>query len=428
MAGAALHPLARVLVPPAWIAIFALLALYGTTLTPPALSYFLLLAATGFLYCLVYCRAALVDLFRSHRLLLGSLVGLSIAIAVSESVARALGLPLLAPFPPAQIGLVLCAAPLAVFLADAARMRGLALLFLALCAWHFVALPVEGIWGAKLTWHAVSPALPRAAGPLNFQASGLALQAYLFAGLFAPMLYLATGPLFEHKLLPWPHWNTRAIAALSLAWLIPCASVQSRSLFVGALAASLFYLVASRGSGHARRWLVAAGLGGIALAAYWFLFNANKSGVGLRWAYLALYGREALQWPSIAFGHGFSLEPNPAMLVPGLTPITHSHNDVVQMLYTWGLPALLAYLVFWWGLLKLIYTGFVAHRKYWPVCALLVAVPSMVTDLGFALYEKAAFLVILAGMCMALAPAPRHDKRFMDAPGSKPGAGSSSPA
>jgi hypothetical protein len=402
---AVLHRFARAFVPPAWIAIFALLALHGTTLTPPPLLYFLLLAAAGFAYCLVDCPAALAGLFRRHRLLLGGLTALSLALAVSESVARARGMPLLVPFAPAQIGLALCAAPLAIFLADAARLRALALVFLAVCAWHFVAMPVEAVSGAKLTWHTMSQPLPRPAGPLNFQASGLALQAFLFVGLFAPMLYLAAGPLFEHKLLLRHQAGANAIAALSVAWLIPCISVQSRSLFAGALAASLFYLVASRGSGHARRWLVAAGLGGIALAAYGFLFSANKSGANLRWAYLELYAREALHWPWIAFGHGFSIEPDPAMLIPGLTAITHSHNDVVQMLYTWGLPALLAYIVFWCGLLKLIYSGFVARRKYWPVCALLVAVPSMITDLGFELYEKAAFLVILSGMCMALAPA-----------------------
>jgi hypothetical protein len=93
------------------------------------------------------------------------------------------------------------------------------------------------------------------------------------------------------------------------------------------------------------------------------------------------------------------------MLLPGLDPITHSHNDLVQMLYSWGSAALVAYIVFWCGLLSLVYSGFVARKEYWPVCALLVAVPGMVTDLGFEHYEKAAFLVILAAFCMALAPA-----------------------
>jgi hypothetical protein len=40
---------------------------------------------------------------------------------------------------------------------------------------------------------------------------------------------------------------------------------------------------------------------------------------------------------------------------------------------------------------------------------LLVAVPSMITDLGFEHYEKAAFLVILAAMCMAMAPRRVHE-------------------
>jgi hypothetical protein len=125
----------------------------GATLTPPPLWWLVCLAAAGFVYCLVFCPAALASLFRSHRLLLGGLAGLAIAIAISESVARARGLPLLPPFAPAQIGLALCAAPLAIFLADAARLRALALVFLAVCAWHFVAIPVEAVSGAKLTWH-----------------------------------------------------------------------------------------------------------------------------------------------------------------------------------------------------------------------------------------------------------------------------------
>ena len=85
-------------------------------------------------------------------------------------------------------------------------LLALALVFLAVCAWHFVAMPVEAVSGAKLTWHESSAAMPRSAGPLNFQASGLALQPYFFSGLFA-----------------------------------------------GALAASLFYFLAGRGTTPARR-------------------------------------------------------------------------------------------------------------------------------------------------------------------------------
>jgi hypothetical protein len=256
------------------------------------------------------------------------------------------------------------------------------------------------VWGAKVTWHTNSQTLPRSAGPLHFQASGLALQAYFFSGLFAPMLYLAAGPLFERELLG----RRRYFLPLSLAWVIACACVQSRSLFAGALAASLFYFLASRGSKRPRRWLFAAGLAILAAGAYWYLFSTNKSGLQLRLAYLELYAREALRWPWVAIGHGFTVEADPTMLLPGLAPITHSHNDLVQMLYSWGLAALVAYIAFWCGLLRLVYSGFVARKEYWPVCALLVAVPGMVTDLGFEHYEKAAFLVILAAFCMALAP------------------------
>jgi hypothetical protein len=404
-----IHRLARAVVPPAWIGVFAFLAMKGSSPIPTPLPWLLWLAAAGFLYCSIYCRTELSGLFSGHRLLMGGLLGLALAIAISETIARVIDVPLLPPFFPAQIGLVLCAAPLAVLLMEPRWMRALALVFLAVCGWHFVALPVEAVSGAKLTWHTVAPQIPRPAGPLKFQAAGLALQAYYFAGLFAPMLYLAAGPLFEHR--PWSGHEPRRrlIAALSLAWLIPCACVQSRSLFAGALAASLFYLVASRGGGHVRRWLLAAGLAAIALAGYWYLFSANKSGFNLRWLYLRLYWHKAWEWPWVVFGRGLSFEPNLAMLIPGVDPITHSHNDIVQMLYTWGIATLLCYAVFWVGLLKLIGRSFVGRKQYWPVCALLVAVPSMITDLGFEHYEKAAFLVILAAFCMALtrvAPTP----------------------
>lgn len=384
-----------------WIGVFALLAMKGATLAPPPLPWLLALAAVGLIYAALCCPGALERLWREHRLLLGGLLALAPAIALSETLARVATLPRLPAFLPAQIGLALCAAPLAVFLMEPRWMRALALVFLAVCAWHFVAMPVEAIWGAKLTWHESAVAVPRSAGPLNFQAAGLALQPYFFAGLFAPMLYLAAGPLFERELMA----SRRFFLPLSFAWVIPCACVQSRSLFAGALAAALFYFLANRGGARARRWLLAAGLALLAAGVYWYLFSTNKSGLNLRWAYLELYAREALRWPWIAVGHGFAIEPDPRMLIAGLEPITHSHNDLVQMLYTWGVAALVAYIVFWCGLLRLVYTGFIARREYWPVCALLIAVPGMITDLGFELYEKAVFLVIFAAFCIALAPA-----------------------
>lgn len=385
---------------------FTWLAMKGASLAPPPWWWLVLLAAVGFAWCLLYAPAALRQLLREHRLLLGGLLALALAIAASEALARAAKLPLLPPFVPAQIGLALCAAPLALFLSETRRLKALALVFLAVCAWHFIAMPIEAVWGAKLTWHPSSEALAREAGPLHFQASGLALQAYFFSGLFAPMLYLAAGPLFERELLG----HRRFFLPLSLAWIIPCACVQSRSLFAGALAAGLFYFLASRGSTRSRRWLLAAGVALLAAGAYWYLFGTNKSGVQLRLAYLELYAREALRWPGVAIGHGFTFAPDPRMLLPGLAPITHSHNDLVQMLYSWGLAALVAYIVFWCGLLRLVYTGFALRKEYWPVCALLVAVPGMVTDLGFEHYEKAAFLVILAAFCMALAPPSTRDE------------------
>jgi hypothetical protein len=411
-----LERLPRAIVPPLWLGVFVLLAVKGATLAPPPLSWLLALAVVGFIYAALCTPSALSRLLREHRLVLAALLALALTIAASETFARVTKLPLLPPFVPAQIGLALCAAPLALFLMQPRMVKALALVFLAICAWHFVAMPIEAVSGAKLTWHATSVAMPRATGPLNFQASGLALQTYFFAGLFAPILYLAAGPLFERELLG----SRRFFLPLSLAWVIPCACVQSRSLFAGALAASLVYFLASRDSPRALRWLLAGGLVFVAAGAYWYLFGTNKSGLHLRLAYLELYGREALRWPWLITGRGLSVAPDPAMLIAGLDPITHSHNDLVQMLYSWGLAALLAYIVFWCGLLRLIYSGFVARKEYWPVCALLVAVPGMITDLGFEHYEKAAFLVILAGFCMALAPTSERRVRAPQPPAATP--------
>ena len=55
-------------------------------------------------------------------------------------------------------------------------------------------------------------------------------------------------------------------------------------------------------------------------------------------------------------------------------------------------------------MLRLVYCGFVARKEYWPACALLVVAPGMITDLGFEHYEKAAFPLLIAAFCMALAP------------------------
>ncbi len=144
-----------------------------------------------------------------------------------------------------------------------------------------------------------------------------------------------------------------------------------------------------------------------AAAIYWQLFAENKSGADLRIAYFKLYVREALDWRWIATGRSYYLDPDLRMMVPGMQMLQHSHNDIAQIVFSWGLPGLLAYLAFWVALVRLVYTRFVAQGEYWPACALVALFPNMVTDLGFQHYEKAAFLVLLAAMCMACAGRPR---------------------
>ena len=55
-------------------------------------------------------------------------------------------------------------------------------------------------------------------------------------------------------------------------------------------------------------------------------------------------------------------------------------------------------------LLRLVWTRFAARGEFWPLLALLVLVPNLVTDVGLHFFEKAAFLVLLAAMCVASSP------------------------
>jgi len=129
--------------------------------------------------------------------------------------------------------------------------------------------------------------------------------------------------------------------------------------------------------------------------------------VELRLAYLGLYLQKAIDPAWIATGRSLYLETDPQMMVPGMTMLHHSHNDIAQIFYSWGLPGLAAYLAFWIALVRLAWTRFVAHGEWWPACALVALFPNMVTDLGFQHYEKAAFLVLLAAFCLACAGRPR---------------------
>ena len=239
--------------------------------------------------------------------------------------------------------------------------------------------------------------------PAEYQASGLAWQTFCFVGLFLPLFYLAWGPIFERRVfgaLPVPHW---VAGALPLLWVVPVACVQSRSGLVGALVAGVLAMLAWHKRPGLGRWLLLAAITVLVVWFYLYLFAEGKTGPGLRWAYLKAYLFEATDWRWLATGRGFSREVAAPVVVPGLMPLAHSHNDIAQVFYSWGLPGLAAYLAFWAMLLRLVFTRFVARGEYWPALALVAVIPNLVTDVGIHFFEKAAFLAILAALCVACA-------------------------
>ena len=394
----------RAAIAPLWLLCFLFLAFHGATVAAPDNRLFLALIVTG-VACVFTCeRDAARELWRDNRAVLVTSLLLAIAIGVSESIGRYHGVAPAHPWPP-QLALFLCLPVLAVFLKDPRRLAMVVGIFCLLCAWHFVAMPVEAITGSKLSWHPLL-LLPRDAGPLHYQASGLAWQAYYFAGLFLPLFYLAWGPVYEKRVFPDLPVSHRAMLALALLWLIPAACVQSRSAFAGTLCAALLAIVATSGKRNVRVWFAAGLLVVFAAGIYWQMFAQNKSGAELRVAYFKLYVSESLHWPWILTGRSYYLDPDIRMMVPGMIALQHSHNDVSQILYSWGLPGLLAYGAFLVALLRLVWTRFAAHREVWPACALVVLFPSMVTDLGFQHYEKAVALVLVAALCMSLRARP----------------------
>jgi hypothetical protein len=303
---------------------------------------------------------------------------------------------------PAQVGMLLCLAPLALFLQSRWLVRASVLLFAGFCLWHLIALPVEAVEGTRLGWHDM-PLHQRHWGPFEYQAAGLAWQVYFFTGLYLAMFYLALGPATEEGL--WPRLVIPPFVQflLGLLWLAVISGLQSRSAFAGVLAATLAGGIASMGGRSRRPWLAIALAGVAGAILYWLLFNENKSPPGLRWAYLQLFVQRSLEWPWVLTGRSYSVVPDGGMAVPGLEFLPHSHNDLAQVLFFWGLPVLLVYLLTWGALLRLAWTGFWRHGRRWPVLAFVAVLPSMMTDLGFHHYEKAAFMVVLGGLCMALA-------------------------
>lgn len=411
-------------IPPVWLTAFLYLALKGATVAPPGNEGLFALAASGAAYFALFAPGQVKRLMREHRGVLAAALLLALAILLSEAAGAIRGVAPAHPLPP-QAGLLLCLPALALFLMDSRNLRGVVALFCAVAAWHLIAMPVEAVLGAKLSWHPIQ-LLPREAGPLNYQASGLAWQAYYFPGLLLPLFYLAWGPIYEQRVFPHLTASRRTLLALPLLWLIPAACVQSRSAFAGAMCAALLAVIGSSRTRQLRAWLAAGLLVAFAAAVYWYLFAENKSGAELRIAYFKLYMRDSLDWQWLATGRSFYLDPDPRMMAPGMIPLQHSHNDIAQIFYSWGLPGLVTYVAFWAVLLKLVYSRFWVNGEYWPASALLALFPSMVTDLGFQHYEKAAFLVLLTAFCIACPAKQRPAREPALAPAAPDHAGSGS--
>ena len=398
-------PAARLL-QAAWLAVFLATAFTGATVAPPSNAVLFGLALSGSVFFALFARDEMRALAREHMAVFATVLLLAAAILVSEAAGRLRAGTPPHPLPP-QAGLLLCLPALALLLRDRRNLQGVVLVFAAFCLWHFVAMPIEAVAGLKVSWHRIE-LLPREAGPLHYQASGLAWQAYYFPGLFLPLFWLAWGPVYEQRVIAVPARWRRRMLALPLLWLVPAACVQSRSAFAGALAAALLAIVASSRVRRLRSWLALALLVALGAGTYWELFAQNKSGAELRIAYFWHYMRAAMDWQWLATGRSFYLDPDLRMMVPGLQMLQHSHNDIAQIFYSWGLPGLAAYVAFWIALVRLVFTRFVLEGEYWPACALVALFPNMVTDLGFQHYEKATFLVLLTAMGLACANRPRQ--------------------
>ncbi|MRD49500.1 O-antigen ligase family protein [Caenimonas koreensis] len=395
----------------AWLIAFLLAALTCSTVKPPHPAVLPVLFASGMAYVLWSARSQLIDMLGNHRAIWLSLAVLVASIAMAEMLAAQRGVQGLAILLPPSMWLVLCLPVLTVFLMHDARLRFTVWLFAAICIWHFFAMPFEAVTGIRLSWQPIE-LFPRDAGPLHYQAAGLAWQVYYFVGLFLPMFYLAWGPLSEGRITRWPRMSPLAWALLAMAWGLPAVATQSRSAFAGTMAAGLLALLAWRRPRAARTWIALGVLVAIGAASYWYLFSANKSGMDLRLAYYALYFDESMKWPAVLIGHGFTLVPNAAMFAKGFIPLEHSHNDLIQTLYSWGAIALLAYLAFFAALLALVWKRYVSRGRVWPLCALLVFIPCTVTDLGFQNFEKAVFIVLLTSCCLVFAREARLPEKI----------------
>lgn len=387
----------------AWATLLVFVLLRYSSAAPPPAALPYAMAAAGWAAAALYDAAALLAFVRRHRWLMGSAAVLAVLAFAAQAT------PPIAWPPPyqhvlPQPALLLCIAPLGFFFARVAPLQhAFGALAAVLALWHFAALPIEAMAGSRLGWNMADP-LPRQAGPLNYQAAGLAHQAYFFAGLFLPLFYLGWGFVYEKLHAEQRPALQRTMVAIALLWVAAVACVQSRSaLFGAALAGTLLAVTTLHAARRPAPWAIAGLLAVLLAVVYAVLFSDNKSGASLRLTYAALYWRESMQWPELIVGHGFSAVVPESLRIASY-PVSHSHNDWLQVLYSWGLPALAAYAVFLAALVLLVWRRFVAQGVWWPAAALVALLPNMVTDLGIHHYEKAAFLVLLAALSAARRP------------------------
>lgn len=384
-----------------WLAVFLFFILcFGSVrqLQPGA---FAGLALSGLLYCAFFDRKEYFAMVRSQGLLLFAALLVVVAISVAGWMLHLRVPDRLGPPLPAQIGLLLCLTPLAVILKDRKRLQIATVVFAGISLLHAFALPIEAMTGVMLDAQG-EDLLPRNLGPLQYQARGLAWQVYYFPGVFLSLFYLAAGAVGEEGVFGDWQMGPRTWLFGSIVWTAAVACLQSRSAFAGALAASVLgWLMVARARA-AYLWLVGVGVVTVGLALFWYMFAENKSSPGLRIAYLALYLQRSFDVEWLWTGRGYTEWPDPTMLVPGYQHLHHSHNDLVQVFFTWGLPSLLAYLLFWLALLRLV-ARFWRQGRHWPVLTLVAVGPSLTTDLGLHNVEKTASIALLAAMCMALA-------------------------
>ncbi|MES3004036.1 MAG: O-antigen ligase family protein [Pseudomonadota bacterium] len=393
----------------AWLAVFLFLALFFSSARPAPPPSFWVLALVGMLQGWVFQRDQLFAVLRSQWLLLGCAL-LTVLALFGSGAWLTLTRPahFTMPLPP-HIGMLLCIAPMAVMLSRRRGLQVTALVLAAVVLVHLVALPWEALSGEVFV--AGAEALyPRDMPPLHFQAHGLAWQVYYFPGLMMASFYLAAGVIGEERQFgPW-RFSARSWLAASLVWAAAIACLQSRSALAGALASTLLGAVALAHTRRPRLWLGLLAVGVVGAMVFAYLFSANKSSGALRAAYVALYFRHGFDAEWLWTGRGYTIFPALDMQVPGLQYLDHSHNDFAQVLFTWGIPGLAAYLAFWAALLRLVWQSW-RQGRHWPALALLACAPSFYTDLGLHFHEKVSFLVVLAAMAVACATPPPLRRR-----------------